>query len=180
MAKAEASPPQTAAEAAGKIEQIDQQLWEQTARLLYLDLMKGEMRGRDGKVVAQVAYSRARDFTLVTQAVRDGATLPEPQEELRPLFVRVRVWDANGQHGTPMSDDNGQPIYETMPVDRDAFAPNLPIDHPINQRYAPLAARAKIGDSPALCDPLGKPLPPDAYAAAVASIRGEIPQFAQN
>jgi hypothetical protein len=174
----------TVAEAAAQIEQIDQQLLEQTARLIYIDLMKGEMRGRDGKAVAQAAYTRAKDFTLVTQALRDGASLPEPQAELKPLFIQVHLWDAEGEYGKPMVDGNGQPIYEVQPVDRDAFAPNLPAGHPINQRYAPIAVRARVRhggkDVPALCDPAGNPLSEDAYASAIASIKGEVPVFARN
>lgn len=148
------SSPETAATAAGKITDIDQQLLEVTARSIYMDLSKGELRNRDGKLVAQIAYARARDFVLVTQAIRGGAAIPEPAAPPAPLFCKVQLWDGSkGQHGEPLADENGQPVFEVQPVDRDAFAPNLPKDHPINQRYYPNAlAKGTI------CGPKGEPV----------------------
>lgn len=146
--------PETAAQAATKITDIDRNLLEQTARLIYIDLMKGEMRGRDGKLAAQIAYSRARDFTLVSQAIREGAAIPEPKQDSKPLFCKVRLWDGSkGQNGEPLSDENGQALFEVQPVDRDAFAPNLPADHPINQRFYPNALA-----NGTLCDARGNAL----------------------
>jgi hypothetical protein len=151
----------TAAEAAAQLTEVDADALEKAAMAIYLDLVKGEMRGRDGKLVAQAAYARARDFVLVTQAIRGGAEIPTSvaPQSLPVLYCKVTLWDLTlGEHGAPVKDNNGRTVEEIQPVDRDAFAPNLPEDHPINQRYYPNALKSNR-----ICDLDGK-------AIAVASL----------
>ena len=121
--------------------EIDKELLEQTALAIYLKLSESRMRGYNPQAIAQRAFAEARAFVRVTQGIRDGETVAEPTAET-PAWVKVRLWDGSrGTHGEPQLDASGQPATEVLPADRYAFAPNLPDDHPINQRFYPNALR---------------------------------------
>lgn len=123
--------------------QVDQKLLEDTAKDIYLRLHEGKMRGHEPREIASRAFALAKAFAEEAQAVRDGKIVADPPKPDAPLYVRVHLWDGSrGQHGERKLDENNQPIFEIQPVDRYAFAPNLPDEHPVNQRYYPNAIRS--------------------------------------
>lgn len=126
---------------------------EIVAERIYMDDIR-VVRGISPEQVARKAFQKAAVFCKVADAVRAGERIQPLATSEEQLYVIVHLWDGSqGQHGEAMHDDNGRPVTEVMPVDRYAFAPNLPEGHPVNQRFLPYAI--KLGK---LCDKEGKPL----------------------
>lgn len=126
------------------IDDVDRTLLEETARFMYVELSRGRLRGRAPEQIAEAAFQEAKAFVMVAQAHRNGKPIADKAKGEAPAYVLVHLWDGSlGPHGEPMmKPDTNEPVLEVQPVDRDAFAPNLPKDHPINQRYYPNARKS--------------------------------------
>jgi hypothetical protein len=134
---------------------LDQDLLERAAMHLYAERIRTRLGSYSPEAIAEQSFVDAAAFAREAQAIRDGKEIRNQRAEDAPLFVKVHLWDGSkGEHGAPMlAPDTNEPIWEIMPVDRYAFAPNLPDGHPINQRWYPNALK-----SGRLCDQTGKAL----------------------
>lgn len=120
----------------------DHKALEIVALQIYGAVAAGSRHTPDHNAVLR-AFQHAKVFQSVSSKILAGeipCEMPEPDE---PDFIKcplvVLVSDTPGEQTKwkPVTDPLGNPLFETLLVDRDSFAPNLPADHPINLRYKP-------------------------------------------
>ena len=118
---------------------------------IFMDRMRLLGRSYTPEAVARGAYAEAKAFVQITEAIRNGEEIGKVPGPRPRRFCKVRVW----QMDKPAKTDQGDPWFEIQPVDEEGFAPNIPEEHPANQRYGPNAERFGI-----LCTEDGKMLTP--------------------
>lgn len=112
---------------------------EQRAFEIYQTLLAGPMQGFDHEHISLEAYRRAAAFQAVTEKVKAGTVSYAPQAAKPRQMVDVRLKRARpeGNEFIDILDSQGNPIIKQMPADPYAYCPNLPADHPANQRFVP-------------------------------------------
>jgi hypothetical protein len=142
----------------------------ETALPIFTSLVgRPEHRGTSLAVLAEQAFAQAAAFEREAYLIQGGkAVVDRRHASEAPLFALVHLCDGSkGEKGEPMfEEDTHKPITEVQPVDRYAFAPNLPEGHPINQRFAPNAIK-----SGRLCDEAGNLLPAERVREIAEELR---------
>lgn len=109
---------------------------------IYANEVKGKRAGFSGERVALESFRLAQEFLNIDAEIQTGGLSAERPPEPVAEFIEVDLWEQEGETWKPALDQYGRPVKERQLVDADAFAPNLPIEHPINQRAG---QRAKEG-----------------------------------
>lgn len=116
---------------------------EEVALEIFSDATRNA-RGFDPAKVALDSFRKAKSFLDVSQAISAGelsaeAELVPPYEETEVPVLR----QTTDEKWEPVVDEiTRKPITEKRAIDRFAYAPNLPADHPINLRFKPQDGRS--------------------------------------
>lgn len=118
---------------------IDGEALQAFAGQVFIDLSRNHPRGYDARSTAIEAFRKARQFLAVASEIDAGTLDIGPVESIKPKRKRIQKYRAKDENTgwEPVTDDNGQPVMEERYVDRFAFCPNLPDEHPINQLFEP-------------------------------------------
>lgn len=96
-------------------------------------------RGLVHKATALEAFRRAKVFLECSDEIEMGMASAEPIPADIPEDVDVPVLVQNSEEKwSPLMDPiTNRQVVQKMPVDRYAYAPNLPENHPVNVRFKP-------------------------------------------
>ena len=121
-------------------ESVDQDQLQAVALQLYA---KTDTHGYTNEATALGCFKRAKVFLETAAKVRSGQLSAEEDKPLPNEMIEVPVWkQLSDEKWQPMTDELGRVVTEKQPVDRFAYAPNLPKDHPVNLRFKPVDGRS--------------------------------------
>jgi hypothetical protein len=109
------------------------------AESIFIELLKTCRDGKQYPALAHEAFKSASAFLEVKARINDGDLTCEPDKPDVPEYIEIPVMiEKKDNEWVPLRDiATGKTIMERAPVDRDAYAPNLPATHPINLRCKP-------------------------------------------
>lgn len=101
-------------------------------------------RGYDPGKVALDSFRKAKAFLDVSAAIFAGELSAEAEASLPYEEIEVpRMIQHSDEKWETLTDERtGAVLTEKVGVDRFAYAPNLPADHPINLRFKPTDGRS--------------------------------------
>lgn len=110
------------------------------ALVLYTNATKAMTHGSRMEEVAVECFRRAKAFLKVSEGVKYEEINADPLPPEKPEFIDVPVHQefADGKWKTVVDPVTNRPVMEKAPVDRSAYAPNLPETHPVNLRFRPV------------------------------------------
>ncbi len=98
------------------------------------------------QALAQHSFALAVEFVKEAQRVADGGPIQSTLQRAPVPEVTIIPWKPGteyGQYGEPLTDEYGRYMTQVVKGDPDTHHPNLPPDHPHNQRF--WLARDKMG-----------------------------------
>jgi len=112
---------------------------EQVALHIFNRMGSDVQFGRSMESLAVESFRRAKSFLTISEGVESGIVSADPIKPDVPEFIDVPVMtQRSDEKWDPVKDPKtGLPVMQRAPVDRDAYAPNLPSEHPINLRFKP-------------------------------------------
>lgn len=110
---------------------------EERAFAIYRDMSRA---GITHEGAALEAFKKAVAFEAVLNKIKSGELSADPVAPKPRKMVKVKLQRAKND-GTGFHDvtdlSTGEPIYKELPCDPHAYCPNVPLDHPANQRFVP-------------------------------------------
>lgn len=90
-------------------------------------------------MIAIGAFKAASAFLQTQAAIEAGELDAEPEKPDVPVYIKIPVFNeiSEGKFEGIVDPATNKPLFETVAADRDAYAPNLPAEHPINRRFLP-------------------------------------------
>lgn len=125
-------------------EAMDQRLLENAALQIYKDKVSRLGGSYSSDKLAEESFAEAKAFHDVAKRIFESGQIPKLENRERPT-VWVHLWGPNdaGVMAPLFDETTGKPVLAEMKGDLDGYAPNLPADHPHNQRF--YLARDKAG-----------------------------------
>lgn len=116
---------------------------EEAALAIFSDATRNA-RGFDPAKVAHDAFRKAKAFLDTSSAIASGELSAETEKPLpyEEIEVPVLVQTTDEKWEPVLDPHTRKPVTEKLAVDRFAYAPNLPADHPINLRFKPQDGRS--------------------------------------
>ena len=102
---------------------------------LYGSMLSSNPRGVDDPHLPQKAFRAAARFLADSDRIAAGELDCTPIKPAEQVWVDVEVMvQSKEERWSHVTDRNGRRVVQKMLQDADSFAPNLPLEHPINQR----------------------------------------------
>lgn len=118
---------------------VDPEKRQDVALTIFTEMTRSLPPSYSVEHLAHAAFRRAETFLTIAGKVESGELSVAPIEAIKPKKKRIQKYRAKDDltGWDPVTDENGQPVMEERFVDRFAFCPNLPDEHPINQLFEP-------------------------------------------